>query len=185
MPNWCSNFLRISGSREDLDDFVNRNSHRDDEGRYFPILFQKGAPADRSDVDGVDAHVGTWGTKWDLDEETIEEREDSEIVYRFNTAWSPPFKWLSKVIKLHPNLTAELYYLETGMRFAGCLLYADGNATETEENLDDPEVADFYSDLFGCYIDCEECDSTGKIDGIGGRKIDCNTCGGDGRVRGV
>lgn len=59
-----------------------------------------------------------WGTKWDIDEVTVEKQEDC-YMYFFDSAWAPPEEWLTHVAKDWPDLRFWLVYSETGNGFAG------------------------------------------------------------------
>ena len=61
--------------------------------------------------------IAHWGTKWDV-QAKLEDAPDF-LVYRFETAWSPPVKWLEKVARDFPYLRFTLIYDEPGMGFAG------------------------------------------------------------------
>lgn len=64
--------------------------------------------------------VKNWGTKWDIEAELVSgEPENNELVYVFNSAWSPPIEWLKKVSKDYPDLKFLLDYEEEGMGFKG------------------------------------------------------------------
>jgi hypothetical protein len=58
------------------------------------------------------------------------------LIYGFDTAWTPPDKWLEKTAILYPNLKFTLWYKETGVGFKG-KLQIKGRETliDTEENL--------------------------------------------------
>lgn len=72
-----------------------------------------------------------WGTKWDVTAELISETEN-ELVYTFQTAWSPPTEFIIKVSKLFPNLNFTMEYLGEGNEFAGLIECQNGDFTDTE-----------------------------------------------------
>lgn len=69
-------------------------------------------------------NVRNWGTKWDVAISNDEEYPDTELVndepngenhvlvYKFNTAWSPPFPAMEKLSEQYPNLLLTLDYQE-------------------------------------------------------------------------
>lgn len=68
-----------------------------------------------------DWRIAKWGCKWDVDGH-IEDPGDLEwgyLKYFFDSAWSPPTKWLEKVSGDYPLLHFELHYDEPGMCFKG------------------------------------------------------------------
>ncbi len=65
-----------------------------------------------------------WGTKWDVQAELL--NAPDFLVYRFETAWSPPVKWLEKVAQDFPALRFVLQYDEPMMGFTGTAIYEQG-----------------------------------------------------------
>lgn len=65
-------------------------------------------------------NVSNWGTKWDIgvhnDEKYsdtgIEEETDKTVVYKFNTAWSPPLPVIEELSTQYPELEITLEYEE-------------------------------------------------------------------------
>jgi hypothetical protein len=70
--------------------------------------------------------IDHWGTKWDATA-TLVETPPGFLAYRFETAWSPPVKWLKKVAADFPSLRFVLQYDEPGMGFAGIAIAEQGN----------------------------------------------------------
>lgn len=81
-----------------------------------------------------DWRIQHWGTKWDVESEVVDEW-DGYIMYRFDTAWSPPVKWLEKVAKDYPELTFRLKYEEEGVGFLGVAKATAGVTTDQEISL--------------------------------------------------
>jgi hypothetical protein len=83
-------------------------------------------------LDGYHWSIRYWGTKWDvygqinvsgLDLfENADPDNEIELVYSFDTAWSPPINWLVKVAKDFPENKFELRYYEPGCGFAGSII---------------------------------------------------------------
>lgn len=98
-----------------------------------------------------DWSVAEWGTKWDA-ASTSFSITDTEAVVTFDTAWSPPQKWLDKVVEAHPEGRTQLAFSEGGMGFYGRDVYVDGdhiveeyvedNFCDAEKSWDDPEADD-------------------------------------------
>lgn len=111
-------------------------------------------------IDGYTWCVSHWGTKWDIDGETVGVgKDDNEYTYHFSTAWSPPEGWLAKVAKDWTDLSFELRYEEGGNCFAGYLLFEDGELVEDVEVTGD-DYRQFVIDNFGYdpYGDMEDWD---------------------------
>lgn len=81
-----------------------------------------------------------WGTKWDVGVADGEEYPDTEIVsedetsiiYKFNTAWSPPEPAISCISMQYPDLEFGLEW-EEEQGFGGTVIYVSGEGTITED----------------------------------------------------
>ena len=73
-----------------------------------------------------------WGTKWDveacIDRVNTFKNGNSEIVYSFSSAWSPPCEAFKKICEDWPTLTFKLRYVEEGMGFKGCEVFKAENS---------------------------------------------------------
>jgi len=69
-------------------------------------------------ADWHDWAVKNWGTKWDLDDQGIEEKGDGIAIY-FKTAWSPPLPLVRTISSLFPSLKFHLTYSEYMGGFEG------------------------------------------------------------------
>jgi hypothetical protein len=69
--------------------------------------------------------IAHWGTKWDV-QATLENETPDFLVYEFESAWSPPVKWLEKVAGDFPSLRFVLRYDEPGMGFKGVAIFDQG-----------------------------------------------------------
>lgn len=72
-----------------------------------------------------------WGTKWDLGNTTdiifhSVGNKSSSIEYYFDSADSPPLKWLEHVTALYPSLFFKLAYEEPNMGLYGVVQYKNG-----------------------------------------------------------
>ena len=70
-----------------------------------------------------------WGTKWDI-EAVLEDEGEGQLVYSFDSAWSPPVAWLVKVAKDHPQLGFRLRYDEPAMGFTGMAIARGGKVND-------------------------------------------------------
>jgi len=64
-------------------------------------------------------HSLNWGTKWNACYSSVVLVDNTTLLYRFDTAWSPPLPVFSKMSELFPNLTFTMLYGEEGMFFSG------------------------------------------------------------------
>ena len=82
--------------------------------------------------------VANWGTKWPASRVELEgpvtgyDGKTLEVVFHFDTAWSPPKPVIEKAAKLYPALRFELRYFECGCCFNG-LFCCSGGEVETDE----------------------------------------------------
>jgi hypothetical protein len=122
-----------------------------------------------------DWNVRNWGTKWDVAVRDNEEYPETELtdesetllIYRFNTAWSPPTEAISKLSLQYPDLDFELSYEEeTG--WGGLLQFEAGNVSEIESYDNKCRDCDSINTMSYCENDCgeicSECNYLGEAD---------------------
>ena len=144
MPNWCENELSIGGDRADLRRFRKEAKGGDTAlslNKLYPMpreLEDTQAPSAKPNErllekygadNWYDWRIKNWGTKWDV-EAKLAEKGDGWLVYRFDSAWSPPIAWLEKVARDYPMLSFRLKYDEPGVGFAGVATAQDGQVSE-------------------------------------------------------
>jgi hypothetical protein len=129
MPNWCSNKLTIIGPGVNVQAFKTKavgNSPWEETGENPDVLnFHSLVPVPENilaagyDDAGYHWQQENWGCKWGAANSVIVEEWDGHVEYSFDSAWSPPLKFLKNVAKQWPNLTFVLVYEELGMAFKG------------------------------------------------------------------
>ncbi len=146
MPNYCINTLSVYGKIEDLRSFFLENNgiHEDDNGinifiekydmeykdteEFFMNIKDDDCYNDKLlsfnrsvNLNGWDYNraVELWGTKWDAFEINIDFdfTSDPNIMYSFDTAWSPPSKWIKQIGEKYKNLKFVLIGDEAGVDF--------------------------------------------------------------------
>lgn len=157
MPNWCNNRLSVAG---DLTKFNAALA-----GKSFSINAFIPTPAELVETvspnpdpkseaslalvkkfghdNWYDWNVANWGTKWDVEAETIEQTE-GHAVFSFDSAWAPPTAAIVAVSALYPDLKFTLEYFEMGMMFAGVALIENG---EVEDNCTEDEESDLWEQV--------------------------------------
>lgn len=149
MPNYCFNALSLNSEKKYLREFNcnNTDSRGDiDFGRSVPF------PKDRDEEkEWYNWRIENWGTKWIAFDTTMtpifteendkEEKKESELIYEFCTAWSPPIEWLNKVSIMYPNIKFELKYQEPGVDFSGIFEISAGEIIN--------DVQGKYGEYFG------------------------------------
>jgi Ferredoxin-like domain in Api92-like protein len=119
---------------DDLDAYMKQPEHKPNQ-----------APEDMfKGDDWYSWNVRNWGTKWDVsvsddseysDTELIEDinnGEDQWLVYRFDTAWSPPVPAMEKLSALVPNCVVTLSY-EEEQGWGGEMEFVNGKITANSE----------------------------------------------------
>ena len=151
MPNWCDCVITISGSPEDMNEFI--------KAMKTPGLLQFNDFVPK--LEGLPPYESfqwcrtNWGTKWDIgeDEQLMDRNVDgSEITFSFPTAWSPPQPFVMIVSGMYPSLAFHLSYCETGMVFAGYVKYINSEVQYEYSCMweNDDEYEQFYNDTDEC-----------------------------------
>lgn len=131
MPNWCENTLIVTGSDERVTEFYERAITKIDGTITFALNNLHPCP---DETDWYNWRINNWGTKWECDIFSMNEKE-GELIISFSSAWSPPDLWLRYVAEnIFPDLHFNLTYLESGMGFCGVL---EGQATDFHEENGD------------------------------------------------
>ncbi len=151
MPNWCENELVVEGeSQKEINRFA--ESHKYKSKDYETDLsFMADAPTPkplqkltangtiRSKMiekygasDWYGWRLKNWGTKWDTTDAELTTWEKHELIYNFETAWSPPIEWLAKASANYPTLHFRLEYGESGNYFAGFATAHAGKVVDKE-----------------------------------------------------
>ncbi len=144
MPNWCLNELIITGSKPDLDAFKQqaigyspwfneeeRNSRNPDPLNFhslFPI------PDEIMKIGyheaGYDWERAHWGCKWGACHAEMVDLTDQQLLYQFDTAWTPPEPFVEAVSRRYPKLKFYLHYEEGGEDFEGESVFENGVVQE-------------------------------------------------------
>lgn len=142
MPNYCLNYLRVSGDKKTLDEFEKRaESFKPRDSEKNPVIsFEAFLPTPPSLLEDdsrgwYDWRIENWGTKWDTCEpQKIRLPDDppDSLTYSFDTAWAPPQAWLDTVSVQYPTLRFVLAYSESGNDFHGQVTIVNGEADVTE-----------------------------------------------------
>ena len=175
MPNWCNNTLTVNinpfadidlGTKE-LQKFIqDHNCVYDSDGVEYPqeliripidftkenlpdinFSFSGSLPIPQNEENNwYKWCTENWGTKWDINEEEITyDISDTHIEYKFDTAWSPPNRWLETIHKNYPLLQFELISYESG-----CDFYIEISAGyENDEPYFHTNEMTYFEHLFG------------------------------------
>lgn len=162
MPNWCSNYLQVSGS--EVKEIIKKIKESDiKEGCLFSSTV--GVVPEQ---DGITQ----WGTKWDVPLRDIEDQllfiyDDEVIGLSFETAWSPPIEYCIKLNSQY-GVNVEITYGEPGCDFYGRFtIDKNGNKTENDYEyyqgmyiLNNDDFWENMDDTINSYIDYSEENSS-------------------------
>lgn len=116
MPNWCSNTLMVTHKDTAMIDRV-------EQALLAGKLLEEFAPLGEWEYS---AAVEKWGTKWDINDGDVIDRNENTITVGFMTAWSPPINFYDELLAQGFEVHAE--YFEPGVCFVG--KYIDGEDEE-------------------------------------------------------
>ena len=134
MSNWCHNTIRIKG--EDLNEIIDlmwgHELGKDEFDFNNVIPYSRNG---KGHLDEHDFHCEKWGTKWNAwnVEEDWEEDGNYDLIWNFETAWSPSLPITEKLSLMFPECEFEHEYDEPGMCFAGIDKYYNGKKISYEE----------------------------------------------------
>jgi hypothetical protein len=139
MPNWCDNTFTVEGAEAAVQRFKQKAKPQADQAdsdltlaSLYPIpagVYQGELGTEEAQSYGKNNwyhwRIEHWGTKRDV-QATLGNELPDFLVYRFQSAWSPPVAWLKKVARDFPRLRFTLIYDEPGMGFAGTAIADQG-----------------------------------------------------------
>lgn len=77
-----------------------------------------------------DWNIANWGTKWGDSDTDIVMQSDDMVLFRFDTAWSPPENGVVAISELFPELLFVMSYSEEGMDFYGATAVRNGESAD-------------------------------------------------------
>lgn len=142
MPNWCSNTLEIRGEADAVTKFKRDQEAipKEWEGEDFremehPLTFCHSVWDEEFAATNAWSYewcCKNWGTKWGPCDTMLSDFPGG-MHYTFNTAWSPPLAWLTKVAGDYPHLRFVLGSVETGCDFLTVYGFAGGKEVFSDE----------------------------------------------------
>ena len=141
MPNWCSSFISIDGSVENIQkireilestDF----SKKDAKGVFETLVGRDENITEEEFRNGgwYNHNINRYVCKWDIGEDVEFQYGDKFITFNCETAWSPPTGFC-KLLSEKYQVKVRCEFEEPGCQFAGHYeIDADGNVSE--ETLD-------------------------------------------------
>ncbi len=169
MPNWCDNYLQITGSiPQDLVEKWELGTDPFNVGKER-LLFDRVLPRPSDYFGDIETwNRKNWGCKWDCLLREFELFGDI-LTIEFYSPWCPPIEGVRTLSEQYPKLTFELRYLEPGESIRGADVFEAGERTEC-----------FKGSCLTEPLRCPECEdglAYGEIDMFGeiGDYV-CNTC---------
>ena len=147
MPNWCNNTITLSGPKDKVKAIFDKAKAEDallQQLDPMPAELEgTTSPSDSGD-DWYNWRINNWQTKWEVDTENLEYREDGDtgiIEGWFDSAWSPPLAAYETFLARNEDCSIKSYYYEGGMDFGGlwedgaddCITISDYNADQMED----------------------------------------------------
>lgn len=131
MPNWCENYITISGDEKVIDQIVDilKTDGKDD--NFFETLIGRNPEVLSEDYENqgwYEANISWYGTKWDISIQEVLNRmsyEPGQISFTCETAWAPPVGFMKNVSEIY-NVEVSGQFYEPGMDFAGQQSYENG-----------------------------------------------------------
>lgn len=166
MPNWVFNNLNVSGNKDKLEEFKNLMGKSltipyDDEPVTIekPVFsFLNAFPPTAEEYAGVgwyDWNIKTFGCKWDVYSKEISgsylEEVDGDLMYSFESPWSPPTLGIQKLAQMFPELEFNFEYEEEN-GWGGEVVYRNGKQSYFNEWDEPASHADFVAHPYReCY----------------------------------
>jgi len=141
MPNDCSNRIEISGEPRDVKRVKKFLENKDTDTCFdfnnvipMPEKIVGRVTYKHSDPESFESRrlrklygadnwydwsKSNWGTKWNSYNGEIDNEDDEYIVYRFDTAWSPPEPVIHALREKFEEISITAFFDEPGMEIAG------------------------------------------------------------------
>jgi hypothetical protein len=148
MPNWCSNYITIEGSKENIQKIKEKLEGVDFSKGGQTGIFETLVGRDPSITEDefrnggwYQHNIDRYGCKWDIGQDAEIELYDDKIVIISDTAWSPPINFC-KLLQEQYGVKVRCESSEPGNDFAGYY--------EIDEDGDVDEES--YTYMEGLYI---------------------------------
>lgn len=140
MPNWCNNYIQISGTKENMEKiyhlFKNEGSKRYRDILVMNHLIPHDSEYKRIEKSGdflLNPQTTFYGTKWDftLTQANVINVTEEYVSLGPSTAWSPPSEFCEKLAKKY-DVNVEINFEEGGVGFVGREVYNSDGLIEQE-----------------------------------------------------
>lgn len=149
MPNYITNILCLEGKKEFLEKILSK-SNKFSFSSSVPTPQNNSKPRMSLNDSLSDWFVDNWGTKWDAINPIIHTRKSNKIILTFNTAWSPPDKWLKHIHSKFPEIKFYLVWADEDFPSSGyiCTQNDSKKIKSVEFKHDDPKALEFVKTYF-------------------------------------
>jgi len=140
MPNWCNNYIQISGTKENMEKIYHLFKNEDSK-RYRDILVMNHLIPHDSEYKRIEKsgdfllnpQTTFYGTKWDftLSQANVINVTEEYVSLGPSTAWSPPSEFCEKLAKKY-GVNVEINFEEGGVGFVGREVYNSDGLIEQE-----------------------------------------------------
>lgn len=124
------------------------NSITEEEVLDFAKEFAKDIEKKR---DWYNWNIRNWGTKWEIEQSYLEKDTETELLYCFETAWSPIVPALDELSACYPKLVMTLRFIDEGDGFAGEAHWAKGERIhEVDLDINHGLKEEMYGECWIC-----------------------------------
>jgi hypothetical protein len=97
-----------------------------------------------------------WGTKWEIGSAEVT-KTDNSLVYRFDSAWTPPVEAVAELAKQYPQVSISIKFIEEGMGFAGEVFFENGEyQSDVDYQINHATMLDFDDFCWVCGFGTDE-----------------------------
>ena len=149
MANECMNYIRFTGSKEEINLFKESYLVYNENVEYHELNFNHITPVP-DNCNSYEFRIEHWGNKWDGTNAYVEIYDD-EVYIDVATAWGPCSPIVDKLIRLCPGLEVDYKYYEPGMGFVGYryhVSYENPDYDEQDEILVSEDPYGYWTHMF-------------------------------------
>ena len=150
MANECMNYIKFTGSPEEIDLFKESYLVFNKEKDEYELDFNYISPIPTFCTDDYNWRIEHWGNKWNGTDAWVDIHDD-EIYIDVATAWNPCIPIVDKLINLCPGLEVDYKYYESGCAFLGWryhIAYEDPDDDEQDEILEENDPYGYWTHMF-------------------------------------
>lgn len=162
MPNWCNNFIAISGEESKMkpiyDFFVEADKTPNEDHWVMSTFIPEDEDFEQIKESGdfiLSPYVTFYGCKWDFQvNECNSDYTPTLITLNPSTAWSPPVGFCERLSKKY-GVNVSVEYYEGGNDMAGRFEYSDGEEIEAEEYSYREGMFHLDNEAFWCEVESD------------------------------